>query len=157
MTPRRGAAREDDRSAVRLGGRGHGPGIGRPLGRRHRSIAGQPGMAMVLGHPGKVQLALLPPDERERFFTSRELHRFTPKTVTDPAAFRGHLETIASQGFAVDDEELEAGVRGVAAPIINYEDRVVGAIIISGPASQTISPALILSASTRCNPRVTQR
>jgi DNA-binding IclR family transcriptional regulator len=85
---------------------------------------------------GKVQLAFLPPDERERFFASRELSRFTPNTITDPAAFREHLEAIAGQGFAVDDEELEAGVRGVAAPILNYEDRVVGALIISGPTSR---------------------
>ncbi len=85
---------------------------------------------------GKVQLASLPPEELERFFATRELTGFTPHTVTDPGVLRRHLVEIAARGCAIDDEELEAGVRGVAAPIHNYEDRVVGALIISGPASR---------------------
>ena len=83
---------------------------------------------------GKVQLAYLPGKELESFFESRELTRFTPNTITDPLELRRHLGEIAKQGFAIDDEELEAGVRGVAAPIRSYEDRVTGALIISGPA-----------------------
>ncbi len=82
---------------------------------------------------GKVQLAFLPEEELERFFATRELTRFTPKTITDQSAFRAHLRQIAGQGYAVDDEELEEGVRGVAAPVRTYEDKVVGALIISGP------------------------
>lgn len=85
---------------------------------------------------GKVQLALLDEHARERFFASRELARFTANTITDPEVLRRHLGDIAVQGFAIDDEELEAGVRGVAAPIRNYEDKVVGALIISGPSSR---------------------
>lgn len=83
---------------------------------------------------GKVQLAYLPEQELERFFATRELTRFTAATITDPVALRDHLRQIAVQGFAIDDEELEDGVRGVAAPIRTYDDKVVGAIIISGPA-----------------------
>lgn len=82
---------------------------------------------------GKVQLAYLPEQELERFFATRELIRFTPRTITDQAEFRDHLRQIADQGYAVDHEELEDGVSGVAAPIRTYEDKVVGALIISGP------------------------
>ncbi|HEY6874276.1 MAG TPA: IclR family transcriptional regulator [Geobacteraceae bacterium] len=82
---------------------------------------------------GKVQLSHLPGEELERFFATRELTRFTPRTITDRAELRDHLREIAAQGYAVDDEELEEGVRGVAAPIRTYEEKVVGAIIISGP------------------------
>lgn len=82
---------------------------------------------------GKVQLANLPENELERFFATCELTRHTPKTITDPGVLRSHLREIAGQGFADDDEELEEGVRGVAAPIRNYEDKVIGALIISGP------------------------
>lgn len=82
---------------------------------------------------GKVQLAYLSDDDLERFFATRELTRFTPNTITDPAGFRSHLRQIAADGYAIDDEELEAGVRGIAAPIRTYEEKVVGAIIISGP------------------------
>lgn len=83
---------------------------------------------------GKVQLAYLPEKELESFFESRELTHFTPNTITDQEKLRRHLREIADQGYAIDDEELEAGVRGVAAPIHNYEDRVTGALIISGPS-----------------------
>lgn len=83
---------------------------------------------------GKVQLAFLPEQELERFFANGELARFTPNTITEPEKLRLHLRKIADQSFAIDDEELEAGVRGVAAPISNYENKVIGAIIISGPS-----------------------
>ena len=82
---------------------------------------------------GKVQLAFLPENELERFFASRELTRHTPNTITDQETFRRHLKEVVKQGYAVDDEELEAGVRGIAAPIRTYENKVVGAVIISGP------------------------
>lgn len=83
---------------------------------------------------GKVQLADLTEQDLERFYATRELTRHTPNTITDPQLLRDHLREIAGQGFAIDDEELEEGVRGVAAPVRNYENRVVGAIIISGPS-----------------------
>jgi len=83
---------------------------------------------------GKVQLAYLPPEELARFFADRKLTGHTPNTITDPEKLAKHLKDIASQGYAIDDEELETGVRGVAAPIRNYEDRVIGTLIISGPA-----------------------
>jgi IclR family transcriptional regulator, KDG regulon repressor len=85
---------------------------------------------------GKVQLAYLDAPQLERYLATRELKRFTANTITDPEALRRHLADIAVLGYAVDDEELEAEVRGVAAPIRNYEARVVGALIASGPASR---------------------
>lgn len=38
------------------------------------------------------------------------------------------------QGYAIDNEELDSGVRCVACPIRDYTRRIVGAISISGPA-----------------------
>ncbi|BDV44499.1 IclR family transcriptional regulator [Geotalea uraniireducens] len=83
---------------------------------------------------GKVQLAFLSEQELERFFTRVELSPFTPNTITDREQFKAHLREIAAKGYAVDNEELEIGVRGVAAPIKDYRNAVVGAVIISGPA-----------------------
>ncbi|MBI1921261.1 MAG: IclR family transcriptional regulator [Geobacter sp.] len=83
---------------------------------------------------GKVQLAYFSEKELVSFFAKRELTRFTPNTITDQEELRRHLQEIADQGYAIDDEELEAGVRGVAAPIHSYENRVAGALIISGPS-----------------------
>jgi DNA-binding IclR family transcriptional regulator len=45
-----------------------------------------------------------------------------------------HLAIIKSQGYAVDNEENEDGIRCVAAPIRNYRGEVIAGISISGPA-----------------------
>ena len=63
-----------------------------------------------------------------------ELHRYTPKTITDCDEFRNELERTAARGYAVEDEELNLDVRGIAAPIRDYSGAVVGAIGISGLA-----------------------
>ena len=59
--------------------------------------------------------------------------RFTPKTKTLTVVLRRQLRDIRSQGFAIEDEEYEEGIRGVAAPIVNREGRVIGVVGISAP------------------------
>lgn len=66
----------------------------------------------------------------------QELPSFTPRTITDPQALRLHLEQTRRQGYAVDDEEYDFGVRCVAAPVFDYRGKVIGAIGISGPAGR---------------------
>ena len=66
----------------------------------------------------------------------QELPAFTPRTITDPETLHLHLEQTRRQGYAVDDEEYEIGVRCVAAPVYDYRGKVVGAIGISGPAGR---------------------
>jgi DNA-binding IclR family transcriptional regulator len=65
-----------------------------------------------------------------------ELPAFTPRTITDSATLRVHLDQTRRQGYAVDDEEYEYGVRCVAAPVFDYRGKVVGAIGVSGPAGR---------------------
>jgi len=56
------------------------------------------------------------------------------KTPADPAQLKEQLEVVRMQGYAVDDEENEQGIRCVAAPIHNESGRVIAATSISGPA-----------------------
>jgi IclR family transcriptional regulator, KDG regulon repressor len=58
----------------------------------------------------------------------------TARTITDPQQLRLHLEQVRHQGYAVDDEELETGVRCLAAPVYDYSGKAIAAIGISGPA-----------------------
>ena len=58
----------------------------------------------------------------------------TPRTITNAQQLRLHLEQIRHQEYAVDDEELERGVRCLAAPVYDYSGKAVAAIGISGPA-----------------------
>jgi len=60
----------------------------------------------------------------------------TPRTITDPEALRRELARIRRRGYAVDDQENEPDVRCIAAPLFDHEERVVGAVSVSGLASR---------------------
>jgi len=64
------------------------------------------------------------------------LEPFTPNTITDPDVLRKHLDDIRQQGFAVDNEEFDPGVRCIAVPVYDIRNKVVGAMGISGPATR---------------------
>jgi IclR family KDG regulon transcriptional repressor len=61
------------------------------------------------------------------------LDRETARTIIDHAAFCAHLDEIRVQGYALDDEEHQEGVRCMAAPVYDYMGAAVAAIGISGP------------------------
>lgn len=65
-----------------------------------------------------------------------DLERFTPRTITEPERLARHLARVHRQGYAVDDEEFDPGVRCLAAPIFDYRSQVAGAIGISGPTTR---------------------
>jgi DNA-binding IclR family transcriptional regulator len=44
-----------------------------------------------------------------------------------------NLRQIRQRGYAVDNQELERGLSGVAAPVLLVENRVVAAVGIAGP------------------------
>ncbi len=82
---------------------------------------------------GKAILASLPPETAESIVREKGLPRLTPNTITDPLVLREHLQRVRTQGFAIDDEEHEEGIRCAAAPLIDHASRVAGAISVSGP------------------------
>lgn len=82
---------------------------------------------------GKVLLSGLTPIAAERILTDEPLPHRTPRSVTEPAAMLRILERIRIDGHALDDEEVEIGVRCVAAPILDHRGDVRAAISVSGP------------------------
>lgn len=62
------------------------------------------------------------------------LKPLTPNTITEPSKLRAELEQIREKGYAIDDEELQPGIRCVAAPIRNASGRVFASVSVSGPA-----------------------
>ncbi len=83
---------------------------------------------------GKVLLSYLPEEELDRIIKEKGLPKRTENTITDPQVLKEHLKMIKVQGYAVDDEENERGIRCVAAPVLNEIGKPVAAISISGPA-----------------------
>lgn len=86
---------------------------------------------------GRVLLAGLPDGSLEEYLSAVKLDHLTNRTVNTSAALRAEVLKVRSQGFSLVDQELEEGLRAVAAPIRDRSGRVVAAINISAHASRT--------------------
>lgn len=64
------------------------------------------------------------------------LDSFTPHTITEVEVLRHHLDKVRLQGYALDDEEFDLGVRCMAVPVFGFGGKAAGAIGISGPATR---------------------
>ncbi len=104
---------------------------------------------------GRVLLAALPPDEVDRRLAETAPAAFTEHTVTDPATLREVIARAREDGFCVLDQELELGLRSLAAPIADRAGVVVAAVNISTPAARytqdeivdVLVPALLTTAA----------
>lgn len=83
---------------------------------------------------GKSILAHLPESRVEEVIEVHGLEPVTPRTITDRDRLFERLETIRERGYALDDGERLEGLRCVAVPILSTEDRVLGAVSVSGPS-----------------------
>lgn len=86
---------------------------------------------------GRVLLAGLPPAELDAYLERAPLRRLTSHTIVLPAALRGELERVRERGWAIVDQELEEGLRSIAAPIRDRSGRTVAAVNVSTHASRT--------------------
>jgi IclR family KDG regulon transcriptional repressor len=82
---------------------------------------------------GKAVLAFLPDKEIDAILLRNGLPRFTPSTFTRAFDLKENLRQIRQCGYAIDNQELERGLSGVAAPVLLAENRVVAAVGIAGP------------------------
>lgn len=80
---------------------------------------------------GRVLLAGLAADERERRLQASSPTGLTDRTITDPARLRAVIDDIAAQGWAMVDSELELGLRSIAVPVHGRDGSVVAAVNVS--------------------------
>ncbi|MET8090707.1 IclR family transcriptional regulator [Micromonospora sp. NPDC005220] len=85
---------------------------------------------------GRVLLAAQPVEWLDDYLAAAQLRPLTRRTVTDPAKLRAVLTKIAAQGYAIVDQELEEGLRSVAAPIHGENGSVIAAVNVSAHASR---------------------
>lgn len=83
---------------------------------------------------GKVHMAFMTDEELEDLLGEIKFIQHTPTTIGNAEGLKAQLAKIRELGYAFDDEELDLGVRCIAAPIRDYTRRIVGAISISGPS-----------------------
>lgn len=84
---------------------------------------------------GKAMLAQLSTEEARAVIDRIELAAATERTITDPDRFAEELRTVAQQGYALDDEEQEVGVRCVAVAVPAAAGPLL-AVSTSGPSSR---------------------
>jgi len=81
-------------------------------------------------------------EEIECLIQTQKLRARTRHTITDPKRLKRELEAVRKKGIAQDKEELNLGVKCVAAPIRNRSGAVVAAISLSGPAQRFTQAAI---------------
>ena len=86
---------------------------------------------------GRVLLAGMALEELDAFLARAELLRLSTRTITSEPKLRAELARVRRQGWAMVDQELEQGLRSVAAPIRDRGGRVVAAVNLSAHASRT--------------------
>lgn len=80
---------------------------------------------------GKAMLAQLPADVTQALLHRTGMPPATEFTITDPGDFVAALRTISRQGYAVDEQEQELGVRCVAVAVAGATPPL--AVSVSGP------------------------
>jgi IclR family transcriptional regulator, pca regulon regulatory protein len=91
---------------------------------------------------GRVQLAGLAPEALDAYLARADLRRLTPHTLSEPTALRAELDRVRVQGWALVDQELEEGLRSIAAPVRDGGGRIVAAVNVSAHASRASREAV---------------
>ena len=85
---------------------------------------------------GKAIMATLPDEEVKKIWNESIIEKKTDKTITDFSQMQEVLDEVRQNGYALDDEENEKGVRCIAACLHGYQKEVKYALSISGPTSR---------------------
>ena len=85
---------------------------------------------------GRVMLAHLPPDELERYLAKTKLRAMTENTVVNQKRLREILADVRRDGYAINDEELELGLRSIAVPVRGASGQVLAALNVGAQAAR---------------------
>lgn len=85
---------------------------------------------------GKAILAYLTEEELLEVVKRSGLRRYSPFSISRLPDLKENLRLIRQRGYAVDHQELERGLSGVAAPVLGAHERVIAAVGIAGPTQR---------------------
>ena len=80
---------------------------------------------------GKTLLAYKPFSEVKNTLSKEKLTAYTPYTITNIETLKKVLAKIRQDGYAINDQELEIGLRSAAAPVQEARGEVIASINIS--------------------------
>lgn len=99
-------------------------------------VVGEPGKHGPLHctAQGKILVAFAEPSTREYLTDHLPLFSSGPKAITTRSQFRREIEDTRERGYAVADEEHEAGIRAISVPVFGHDEVAAAAVAIAAPA-----------------------
>jgi DNA-binding IclR family transcriptional regulator len=85
---------------------------------------------------GKAILSCLQDVEIEDYLKRVKLKPFTEKTITSKAVLWEQIQHIRTEGYALDNEEMEYGIICIAVPLIGSNRKIAGGLSITGPLNR---------------------
>jgi IclR family pca regulon transcriptional regulator len=92
---------------------------------------------------GRVLLAQLPPDALRAYLARVKLQAFTEKTVVSPRRLREIIDEVRQAGYALNDQELEIGLRSLAVPVRGASGTVLAALNVGVQASRITAAYMV--------------
>jgi len=85
---------------------------------------------------GKVLLADMEDEALHKFIQGIQFEQRTSNTITTTKGFIRHIMQVREQGYALNDQESERGMRGIAVPVKNAKGGTIAALSVSGPIAR---------------------
>ena len=85
---------------------------------------------------GRVMLAHLPPEQLDAYLEHTRLRPMTANTIVNPKRLREVLAGVRRDGYAINDEELELGLRSIAVPVRGASGAVLAALNVGAQAAR---------------------
>ncbi len=82
---------------------------------------------------GLLLLSLQASDWLENWLATRELKAYTSSTIASKERLRLELARVRVQGWAISEQQLELGYRGIAVPLRDRHGEVLGALSVTMP------------------------
>ena len=103
---------------------------------------------------GRAILAFLPEDAARSVIDRSQMTAITPNTISDRDQLWAELRIVRRQGYAVNDQGVAIGLRGVAAPVLTHDGNPIAAINVSIPhpltsplvSEEVLAPKVIATA-----------
>lgn len=84
-----------------------------------------------LASPGVMMLAAMPDEQVRSWLATCKLTPYTPYTIVQQDRLLADIRAARRQGYAVVEQQLQIGVRGVAVPLRNRQGQVIAALSVN--------------------------
>jgi IclR family KDG regulon transcriptional repressor len=111
------------------------------------------------GAASKILLAHQQDERIEVFLKTQRLVKYTEKTIADPDDLRKEVKAIRKAGYAFSEEEIDIGVRALAAPIFDHEGKIAAGLVVFGPTQRIDDQKRekILKSILECSKKISKR